>query len=430
MLAAVTTSWSLLLGMGLLMVGNGLQGTLLGVRASLEGFATSLTGVMMSAYFAGFLVGSTLAPKLVARVGHVRVFAALASLASTVILIHALFVNPLTWTLMRLASGFCFAGLYVVAESWLNAASTNETRGQLLSIYMVVVLVGMTLGQVLLNLAHPSGVELFILISILVSLALIPMLLSMVRMPRHDSPAAHVGLRELYRVSPTGVVGIFATMMAQGACFGMGAVYASAVGLSVGEISLFMSLILVGGALLQWPIGRLSDAFDRRQVLTLVTLAAGVAALLAGLAIDGPRPAFFALVWLFGGMHLPMYALCIAYTNDYLRPEQIVEASGALVLAGGLGASFGPVIVALAMAGFGPHAFFVWIAIIHGAIGLFALYRMTRRAAPPLAEQGAYVALPPRPTPTVGTMWAEVAGEPGDESAAPAEGVAADPVSR
>jgi MFS family permease len=416
MMAAVSGTWALLLGMALLMIGNGLQGTLLGVRASLESFATSTTGILMSGYYVGFLAGSALAPRLVARVGHVRVFGALASLASVAILVHALFVGPATWLAMRLMSGFAYAGLYVVAESWLNEEATNATRGRLLSVYMVVSLGGVALGQVLLNLADPRGPDLFVLVSVLVSLGLVPMLLSASRTPAFEAPSA-VGLRELYDVSPTGVVGMFITMIAQGAFFGMGAVYASEVGLSVGEISLFMGLALVGGVLLQWPIGRLSDAFDRRQVIVAASLLAAFLAFAAALLGDEvPRLPLFVLVSLFGGVLLPMYSLCIAYTNDYLRPDQMVDASGTLVLVGGLGACFGPISAGLAMAAFGPAAFFWWQGLTSAGIGAFALYRMTRRPALPLTEQGAYVATP-RTTPYAAAMGAEVAsGQEADGS--------------
>ena len=189
MVAAVASSWALFLGVALMMLGNGLQGSLLGIRASLEGFPTTVTGILMSGYFVGFLIGSVLAPKLVARVGHVRVYAALASLASTAILVHVLWINPASWTVIRLVTGFCYAGLYVVVESWLNDQASNETRGQLLSAYMVVMLGGAAGGQGLLNLADPSGTKLFILVSILISLSLIPLLLSTGRTPPFEAPS-------------------------------------------------------------------------------------------------------------------------------------------------------------------------------------------------------------------------------------------------
>lgn len=417
MLAVVGSSWALFLGIALMMFGNGLQGSLLAIRASLEGFPTTLTGVVMSGYFVGFLAGSVLAPKLVAKVGHVRVFAALASLASTSILIHAVLVGPVTWTAMRLVSGFCYAGLYVVSESWLNAQATNQTRGQLLSFYMVVVLGGAAGGQILLNVADPSGPGLFILVSVLVSLALIPMLLSAGRTPAFAAPSP-VGVRQLYRVSPTGVVGMFMTVMVHGAIFGMGAVYGRAIGLSVPEISLLMSLFLIGGMILQWPIGRLSDALDRRQVMTGVTFLAALFALGASVAAGRSTVGLLALTTLFGGMTLPMYSLCIAYTNDYLERDQIVSASGTLVLVGGCGAILGPVTAAVAMDLLGPGAFFWSLGAIHAAIGAFALYRMTRRAAMPLEAQGSYVAMAPRTSPVAGAMYAE---EVVEESSASAE---------
>jgi MFS family permease len=412
MVAAVASVWALLLGMALLMIGNGLQGSLLGVRASLEAFPTTVIGLLMSGYYVGFLAGSTLAPKLVARVGHIRVFGALAALASIAILIHAVLVQPLTWGLMRLVSGFAYAGLYVVAESWLNDQASNHTRGRLLSVYMVVSIGGMALGQGLLNVADPAGAGLFMLVSILVSLAVIPMLLSARPGPPFAAPA-HVGPRALYRISPLGVVAMFGTVMAHGAFFGMAAVYGRAAGLSVPEISLLIGLWLLGGVAAQWPLGWLSDALDRRRMLTAVTFAAALLAVVAPFQV-GRTNLGLALVALYGGLALPMYSLCLAHANDFLEPKQMVQASGTLVLIGGIGASLGPVSVAVMMAAIGPDGFFWWLAAIHAAIGLFALWRMTRRPALPIAEQGSYVALPPRATPAASALHAEAveAGQP------------------
>ena len=375
------------------MLGIGLQGTLLGLRASLEGFPTTVTGLIMSAYFAGFLGGSLVAPKLVARVGHIRVFAALASLASIAALVHALFVEPLTWGMMRLGSGFCVAGLTVVAESWLNRSSNNETRGQLISVYMIVTLVGFAGGQLLLNVADPRAFELFVLVSILVSFALVPILLSVAPAPSLIAPV-HVGLKKLYAISPLGVVGCLCTGMADGAFFGMGAVYAEALGLSVAQISYFMGLALLGGILLQWPIGFLSDAFDRRTVLAVVTfLTAGTAIAAVPLAMTSVT-GLFVIVTLFGGLYLPMYSLCLAHTNDYLDAQQMVAASGGMVLVFGIGASLGPSLAAGAIALFGSNGFFGFLAAVHIAIGGFALYRMLKRTAKPLAEQDPTVPIP------------------------------------
>jgi MFS family permease len=415
MWATVVSSWALFLGIAFIMLGNGLQGSLLGVRAELEGFPTAVTGLVMTGYFVGFLAGSTVVPRLVTRVGHIRVFAALASLASVAVLLHSVFVDPVSWTAMRLVTGFSYAGLYVVAESWLNDRATNETRGQLLSIYMVVMLCGAGSGQFLLNVADPMGFELFLLASVLVSLALIPILLTVSPAPEFDAPSP-VGLRALYRISPLGVLGTLGTGMAQGGLIGMGAVYAKSSGLSIAEVSLFMAATLFGGMLFQWPIGRLSDRFDRRRVLTAVTILAALWAFMAT-AVTGPlAPLFpawslFLLAGLFGGMNMPMYSLTIAHTNDFLEPKQMVAASGTLVLVGGIGAVLGPMTLAGAMSVMGPSGFFWGLGVVHAVIGAFALYRMTVRQARPLEDQGAYVPVPPPASPVAAALYPEAAEE-------------------
>ncbi len=426
MIAAVSSSWALFLGMALLMIGNGLQGSLLGVRASIEAFPTTVTGLLMSAFYFGFLAGSILAPKMVIRVGHVRVFGALASLASTAILFHALFVNPATWGIMRLVSGVCYAGLYVVAESWLNEQATNETRGQLLSVYMVITFTGMAIGQALLNVGDPSRAGLFMLVSVLVSLAVVPMLLSSTRGPGMEAPSP-MGIKEVYQASPSGFVSAFLNGILQGGTFSMGVVYAGLAGLSVPEISLFMIMIFVGGIVFQWPIGRLSDRYDRRRVLVVVTLLAAIIALIANMVADS-FAALLAASFLFGGMMIPMYSLALAYANDHLKTEQMVAASGTLVLVGGFGAFIGPTLLAASMDLFGTEGFFWALAAVHTIIGLFILFRMTQRPALPAEEQGSYVAMPSRATMVAGEMYGEVATEESSESedadAAEAEPVA------
>ncbi len=413
MRTAIALAWALLLGMALIMLGNGLQGTLLGVRATLEGFATTVTGFVMTGYFAGFLVGSVLAPRIVARVGHIRVFAALASLASASALIHAVFVDPWSWGAMRLVTGFSFAGLYVVAESWLNDRATNETRGQILSVYMVVAYGGMTVGQLLLNVADPGGFTLFVLISVLVSLALVPIALTASPAPAFDAPM-RVGLAQLYRISPLGVLGGFGTGIANGMMFGMGAVYARAAGLSVGEVSLFMGLILLGGMLLQWPVGQASDRFDRRKVIIAVTATGAGLSLLLALAPAISTQGKLGLVFLLGGMVLPMYSLCGAHMNDHLEPSQMVAANSGYVLVNGLGASLGPVTVSLAMAAAGPGGFFVALSAVLGAIVLFAVWRMTQRPAVPAQDRTHFVSMPPRASPIAGALNPEAPGDAAD----------------
>ncbi len=410
MWSAVTSCWALLLGITFLLLGSGLQGSLLGIRASMEGFPTLVTGLIMSGYYLGFVAGSIVTPRLVARVGHVRVFAALACLASTTVLAQAVLVEPAVWAGLRLLTGFCYAGLYVVTESWLNARASNALRGRLLAVYVLLCLVGMALGQLLLNLADPGGTVLFILVAALICFGVVPMLLSTGPAPAYEAPVK-VRLRQLLSISPLGVFGLFGTTMVHGAFFGMGAVYGAQAGFSVAAISLFMSAMMLGGIVLQWPIGWLSDAFERRRVITLVTLLASIFALVTALANTGSAPAPLLMVALFGGMALPMYSLCLAHANDFLKPAEMVQASASLILVAGLGAALGPASAALAMAALGPSGFFFWLAAIHGAIGIFALWRMTRRAGAAPEDQGAFVALPPRATPAASALYAEVAAE-------------------
>jgi len=408
--------WALLLGMGLLMVGNGLQGTLLGVRASAEGFGATVTGLVMSGYFVGFLAGSTATPPLVERVGHVRVFAALASLASVAILVHSLFVIPVVWAAMRLVTGFAFAGLYVVTESWLNDRATNETRGRLLAIYLGLAFMGMGGGQLLLNVADPANHDMFILVSLIVSLALIPILLSATSQPRTDSPDT-MGLRRLLRAAPLGSVTCFASGMGSGAIFGMGAVYAREVGLSLAEISVFMAAAIGGGALLQWPIGRISDRIDRRIVITVVA-ALGVALSLAAIPVaDLSRVGLIALAACIGGVILPLYSLSLAYTNDYLEPRQMLAASSTLVMIMGIGSILGPSLTGWLMDLFGPAGFLWYLAAVHAALVAFALYRMVRRPRTDEYEASRYVVAPSRFAP-MGAAYAEQAGYGEEESEA------------
>ncbi len=237
---ALRSCWALLLGFGILMLGDGLQGTLLAVRADQEGYSTTITGVIMSSFYLGFLCGSVMTPRLMVQVGHVRVFAALAALASAAILIHAVFVHIPVWIVLRLISGFCFAGLYVVAESWLNDRATNETRGQLLSLYMLVAYIGVGLGQLFLNLADPTDYPLFILTSVLVSLAVIPLLLSAGSAPDFEE-SVHFSIRDLFRYAPLGIVGMFAIGLVTATFFALGPVYGQRLGFNVREISFFMT---------------------------------------------------------------------------------------------------------------------------------------------------------------------------------------------
>ena len=368
------------------MLGDGLQGTLLAVRAYREGFSTLITGLVMSSFYVGYLGGTLWAPGIVKKVGHIRVFAALAAVASACILVHAAFPNPVAWIFLRLISGFCFSGVYIVAESWLNESATNENRGHLLSVYMVITYIAVGAGQLFLNLADPTGYALFVLTSVLISIAVVPLLLTAAPAPEF-SASSSVSLKELYRISPLGIVGMFGVGMVSAALFGVAPLYASQSGMDTAEISYFMLAPVLATVLLQWPIGRLSDSFDRRKVILVVTILAAAAAVLCIYMARISTFNLYIAFGLFGGFSLPMYALCIAHTNDHLDPSQMVAASGGLILAGGIGSIFGPVGVALAM-DVSADWFFASMAIVHAGIGLFVISRMFSREATPLEEQG------------------------------------------
>jgi len=388
-LSAAASIWALLFGMGMLMLGNGLQNTLLGVRASSENFGSTVTGLVMSGFFAGFLLGSWLSPGVIQRVGHLRLFAAVVSLASIAILVQSVFVYPLVWALMRVLAGYCQATALIVAESWLNVRITNEHRGKLLSIYNIVTYLSVGGGQLLLNLADPGNTTLFILVSVLLSFAAVPILLSLSPQPVQEAPEL-LSVRELYRASPLGLIGSSMAGLLQGAVFGMGAVYAQQVGMSLGQISLFMFVLIGGVALFQWPVGMLSDRIDRRKVITGLALVSAAVALLAIPAGD-TIGYLMVLAPLMGTGPMILYSLFVAHTNDYLRHGQMVAASSALVLVFGVGASFGPSLTGILMGILGPSGWLWVLALGQLGIGAFTLYRMTRREALPVAEQSAYV---------------------------------------
>ncbi|CAJ2377660.1 MAG: MFS domain-containing protein [Arenicellales bacterium IbO2] len=400
MLNDIRATWALLVGIGFMMLGNGLQISLLGLRATMEGFPTFVTGVMMSGYYIGMLIGSLVSPRLVGRVGHIRVFAALASTASISILLHGLYINAFSWTLMRIITGFCYAGLYVVTESWLNDRASNETRGELLSVYMVIIGLGLGAGQFLLNVADPLMQDLFILVSVVVSFGLIPMLLTARPAPAFEL-SGKLSLKELYRASPLAVIANILTGVAHGTVFALGAVYAVEKGFSTERLSVFMACFVFGGMLLQWPLGWLSDRIDRRVVMVGMS-AATVALTLFALFFPAGGVPFLAVIALLGGMVMPMYSMCVAYANDRLEPEQIVAASGSLVLTGGVGLSLGPMVVSFLMAALGANWYFIGIGGSFLAILLFALYRMSKRAGVEVEDQ-----MPALATGQIGTPVAE-----------------------
>lgn len=380
MFAVMRHSWALLLGMFLLMLGNGMQGTVLGVRGGIEAFPSATMGFVMAGYFAGFLGGAQVTPWLVRRVGHVRVFAALGSLISAAFVIFPTVVDPVAWTLMRFLVGFCYSGVYVVAESWLNDSATNETRGRTLSSYVIVQMLGIIGAQGLINVADPAGYDLFIIMSVAVSVSFLPMLLSAGPAPAF-STSRRMSLRELFRASPLGCVGAFLLGAVFACQFGMAAVFGTAIGLNTAEISIFIGAIYVGGLVLQYPIGWCSDRMDRRRLIAAVTGLGGLACLV-GLVFGGSFEALVVTAFLLGGTTNPTYSLIIAHTNDFLAHEDMASASGGLIVLNGVGAAGTPILVGYLMQSLGAGAFLGFIALVMALVMAYALYRMTVRATP------------------------------------------------
>ncbi|MEM6758398.1 MAG: MFS transporter [Pseudomonadota bacterium] len=420
MFQVMNSAWALMLGMFLLMIGNGMQGTLLGIRGQIEGFSTFEMSIIMSAYFAGFLGGSRLAPGMIRRVGHVRVFAALASLISAILILYPTFADPWIWTAGRVLIGFCFSAVYVTAESWLNDAADNSNRGKALSLYMIVQTAGIVAAQYLLLAADPSGYVLFVIPSVLVSIAVTPILLSISPVPAFDTTKP-MTLRQLYAVSPLGCVGMFVLGGIFAAQFGMSAVYGTQAGLDVASISTFVSTFFIGAVLLQYPIGWISDRMERRQLIGIVS-ALGLLGALLGLIYGGVFTLLLASAFVIGGMSNPLYSLLLAHTNDYLDHDDMAAASGGLVFMAGLGAVLGPLTLGVLMDRLGPSGFFMFVAVLFAFLAVYAAYRMTQR--PSVEDTGEYVVVSPTAITPVAMEFAqeyvietELEAETGDEAA-------------
>jgi len=392
-LSIITTTWPLLLGMGVLMLGAGLQGTLLGVRATLEGFPTPVIGVIMSCYYIGYLLGTRGAPHLVREIGHIRVFAALAAVASAAILVQGVLVDPIPWALMRFISGVCFAGIYVVAESWLNARAQRQNRGTLLAIYMLVLYIGLGTAQFLLVVANPRSMSSFMMVSVLISLAMVPIVVSAQQTPERALPRK-VRYRDLYRNSPLGVVAVMFSGMISSTIFSMGPVYARLRGFDNSGVATFMAVSILAAVVTQYPVGRLSDRMDRRTVIAIVCT---TATLVAGSIVAFrhlPQLAFLALTAVFSGVALTLYSQSVSHVNDQLEPAQMVAASSALLLLNGMAAAVGPVLAGSLIAAFGPQAYFATLASLTGTLTVYDLWRKSRRRSP--ARKAPFIAAHPQ----------------------------------
>ena len=385
---------ALLASLSFLLVGMGLQNTLLGLRAGIEGFSTLETGAVMSGYFVGYLAGCWAAPRTIIRVGHIRTFSMLASIASGTAILHAIEPSAWSWLALRVITGASMAGLYLVVESWLNDATTADQRGGLLAVYLVINLGSIAIGQQLINLAAPDGFALFAASSVLLSLAVIPVALTRTQAPTPPS-APTLNLKRLYVVSPVALVGTLLAGLTNGAFWGMAPSYGQAIGLDTHRIANFMTIVVVGGMVLQWPLGRLSDFTDRRIVL--IAIAGALAALSLWLALIDPvaaRGLFLVLSFLYGACLLTLYSICNAHANDAADPGMSVDVASGLLLVFGIGAMTGPFAASLAMVHFGANALFELTAVSAIALAAFGLMRVMVRSAPPAEQMGQFAPLP------------------------------------
>ena len=399
-------TWALFTGIGIILLANGLQGNLMGVRSVIENFSSLSTGIIMSGYFIGYFVGSNLTPNMVSRVGHIRVFAAFASTASLSILIIATYVNPIVWTLGRFLTGLSLVSCYIVAESWLNDRANNRTRGKLLSVYMIINYFGLACGALLLNFDDPTSFKPFILVSILLSIALVPILLTKRPAPKFKKIGT-LSLVELYKISPLGTVSSFCTGAIYSALFAMFAVYATKINFTLFEISILLFLTTIAGAFFQAPVGYLSDKYNRRVIIVLCNLFSAAFCLVL-IFISGDKLFnlnalhlllninifqdfnlltyagssklyFFIIITVYAGITLCIFSLNLAHTNDFVPKEKFVAAGGGLQFVFGLGAMGGPLFCSIVMDILGPNGYFVYLIIFHIIIGLFGIYRMAIR---------------------------------------------------
>lgn len=383
---------TLLSGVALLIVGVGLLFSVLGLRAGLADFSSITLGLVTSAYFAGFVLGTFLCPVIIGRVGHIRAFAAMASLASTMPILHALWIDPWFWGLLRLITGVCMVGLYIVIESWLNALAPNALRGRLFAVYMAVNFVALAVGQWLILVGDRLGFVPFAMVSVMFSFALLPITMTPVAEPA-PVQAPRLSLRDLYDASPMGMAAAMASGLITGAFYGMSALFAQGIGFSDAQVASFVAAAILGGAFFQWPVGHYSDSHDRRLVLLWVCVfGAGVCVLGYMLATVSPD-SLIPLALLFGGLIFAIYGLCVAHVNDVIDSSRLVEFSGGLLLIHGIGAAIGPTLAGVVMDSVGSNSLMLYFAVVMGSLALYSAKRLKAAKAIPTEEKSSFVVM-------------------------------------
>ena len=397
----VATLLALLLGFGLMQMGNTLQATLLSVRGGVEGFSPAQIGAVGAGFWVGVVIGSLRCGKLIQSVGHIRAFLALGAIASAAPLLHLLLMDPIAWVVARALTGFCFAGLFIVVESWLNSAATDETRGQILSIYAMTGLLAGIVGQLLLPATDPAGFRAFCIVAIIIAFALVPIALTRASAPAYQGGGARISIRGLYRQSPFGIVAAFLCGVATSAFFTLGPVYAQRRDLDTGGVAVFMASGTLGGFLMAWPLGWLSDRLDRRLAVisAAATATASLFTMMALVPDEASRWILYLCAGILGGTIVPTYSVVMAHVNDAVGEGEFVAASGGLLITQGVGATVGPLLGGLAMSAL-PQGLAWMLIATQIAMAVFGAYRLTRRPAPPTMHKGVFVVEPPIPVGT------------------------------
>jgi len=404
MIASALSVRALLSAIFILMAGSGFLSTLIAVRLESAGVPSLIIGLAATSYFTGLTLGSLRVEPLIARIGHIRAFAAFVTIFSASSLTYAIIEQPIVWVVLRFIDGFAMAGVFVCLESWLNRQATPAYRSTVLSCYMIALYCGQAAGQFLLNLGDNAPDLPFMISAVLLSIALLPVLLTRMEQPQVEA-FAPFSIRKLYTASPLGIVGTLATGAMLGAFYAMGAVYVQRIGMDLSQVALFTSCVIAGGVALQYPLGRLSDRFDRRRVIiACFAIAAGVSATIAALKL--PTVGTIAMGSIFGGFAFALYPLCVAHSNDHLEEEERVGASSGLVLTYSAGAMAGPMIGSSAMSAFGPAGLFAMIGVLAAGAAIFGIWRTVVRSAVPASEQQVFQSLP-RTTPMAAVLETE-----------------------
>lgn len=392
MLSKIYSVYSLLLAIAILLLGSGLLGTTLGIRAGMEGFSDTVTGLVMSAFFVGYVIGSYVCPGLISEVGPIRAFAVMAAIGTVAAIVHGLIIHPVVWWILRVVSGICMVGLYLVVESWLNSLLDRDHRGKIFAVYVSVTLLSLGASQSLILIYGAGELATLALCAIFFALALVPVAVTRLTQPAHVVTPT-LALRRLATVSPLGVAGALATGLGNGAFWGLGAPYAHSLGFPASDIVLFMSAVIFGGALLQVPIGHVSDHHDRRQVLMMVCFFTMAAALSIFFFAPQSKPGLLISAVFYGGFSFAVYSLVVAHTNDHIEPHEVMNATRGLLLLNGVGAAIGPIAAGLLMQWYGAQSLILYFAAVFGLLGLFSIYRTISGVTIPTEEQGEFVPL-------------------------------------